>query len=68
MELWINIFVMMFGAFSIAMSFAMHTKNFRSALLFKIVPFFGDIAVKDGFCYFCDNFGWVAMGKYDGLV
>jgi hypothetical protein len=27
----------------------------------------GDIAVKDGVCYFCDNFGWVAMGKYEGL-
>lgn len=28
----------------------------------------GDIAVKDGVCYFCDTFGWVAMGKYEGLV
>ena len=27
----------------------------------------GDIAVKDGVCYFCDNFGWVALGKYEGL-
>ena len=45
MELWINIFVMMFGAFSIVMSFAMHTKNFRSALIFKIVPFFGGMAI-----------------------
>ena len=27
----------------------------------------GDIAVKDGNCYFCDNFGWVAMGKYEGM-
>lgn len=27
----------------------------------------GDIAVKDGVCYFCDNFGWVAMGKYEGM-
>lgn len=25
----------------------------------------GDIFVKDGNCYFCDNFGWVAMGKYE---
>lgn len=45
MELWINIFVMMFGVFSIAMSFAMHTKNFHSALVFKIVPFFGGMAI-----------------------
>lgn len=27
----------------------------------------GDIAVLDGNCYFCDNFGWVAMGKYEGM-
>jgi hypothetical protein len=27
----------------------------------------GDIFVKDGNCYFCDNFGWVAMGKYEGM-
>jgi hypothetical protein len=27
----------------------------------------GDIAVLDGNCYFCDNFGWVAMGKYEGF-
>jgi hypothetical protein len=27
----------------------------------------GDIAVKDGNCYFCDNFGWVALGKYEGM-
>lgn len=27
----------------------------------------GDIAVKDGNCYFCDNYGWVALGKYEGL-
>jgi len=27
----------------------------------------GDIAVKDGNCYFCDDFGWVALGKYEGL-
>lgn len=27
----------------------------------------GDIAVKDGNCYFCDSFGWVAMGKYEGM-
>lgn len=27
----------------------------------------GDIAVKDGNCYFCDNYGWVALGKYEGM-
>lgn len=27
----------------------------------------GDIAVKDGVCYFCDNYGWIALGKYEGL-
>lgn len=27
----------------------------------------GDIAVMDGNCYFCDNYGWVAMGKYEGM-
>ncbi len=27
----------------------------------------GDIAVLNGDCYFCDNFGWVAMGKYEGF-
>jgi hypothetical protein len=27
----------------------------------------GDIFVKDGNCYFCDSFGWVAMGKYEGM-
>lgn len=27
----------------------------------------GDIAVKDGNCYFCDDFGWVALGKYEGM-
>jgi hypothetical protein len=27
----------------------------------------GDIAVKDGNCYFCDTFGWVALGKYEGM-
>ncbi len=27
----------------------------------------GDIAVLDGNCYFCDNYGWVALGKYEGL-
>lgn len=27
----------------------------------------GDIFVKDGDCYFCDNYGWVAMGKYEGF-
>ncbi len=28
----------------------------------------GDIAVLNGECYFCDNFGWVAMGKYENFV
>ncbi len=27
----------------------------------------GDIFVKDGDCYFCDDIGWVAMGKYEGF-
>jgi hypothetical protein len=27
----------------------------------------GDIAVLNGNCYFCDTFGWVAMGKYEGM-
>ena len=45
MELWVNIIVMMFGVFNVAMSFAMHTKNFYSALIFKIVPFFGGMAI-----------------------
>jgi hypothetical protein len=27
----------------------------------------GDIAVLDGNCYFCDDDGWVAMGKYEGF-
>lgn len=27
----------------------------------------GDIFVKDGDCYFCDDMGWVAMGKYEGF-
>jgi len=26
----------------------------------------GDIAVLDGNCYFCDNFGWVAMANMKG--
>lgn len=45
MELWVNTAVMMFGVFNIVMSFALHTKNFYSALLFKIVPFFGGMAI-----------------------
>lgn len=45
MELWVNIAVMMFGVFNIAMSFVMHTENFYSSLLFKIVPFFGGMAI-----------------------
>lgn len=45
MELWINTFVMMFAAFSIVMSFVMHTKNFMSAILFKVVPFFGGLLI-----------------------
>ena len=27
----------------------------------------GDIAVLDGNCYFCDTFGWVNIGKYEGF-
>ena len=27
----------------------------------------GDIAVLDGNCYFCDSYGWVALGKYEDL-
>jgi hypothetical protein len=27
----------------------------------------GDIAVKDSNCYFCDTFGWVNIGKYEGF-
>lgn len=27
----------------------------------------GDIAVLDGNCYFCDSFGWVNIGKYEGF-
>lgn len=27
----------------------------------------GDIFVLDGNCYFCDNKGWVALGKYEGF-
>ena len=45
MELWVNIAVILFGVFNITMSFVMNTKNFRSALLFKIVPFFGGMAI-----------------------
>jgi hypothetical protein len=28
----------------------------------------GDIAVLNGNCYFCDTFGWVNMGKYEGMI
>ena len=45
MEQVINLIVMLFGVFSIVMSFAMNTRNFMSAILFKIVPFFGGFAI-----------------------
>lgn len=28
----------------------------------------GDIFVLDGNCYFCENYGWVALGKYEGFI
>jgi hypothetical protein len=45
MELWLNIFILLFGVWNITMSLVMNTKNFVSALIFKIVPFFGGLGL-----------------------
>lgn len=38
-----GIFMLAAGAWSIAMSFIMSTKNIQSALIFKIIPFFSGV-------------------------
>ena len=38
-----GIFMLVAGAWSIAMAFLMHTKNIQSALIFKIIPFFSGL-------------------------
>ena len=43
MELWNNIFIMLFGVWNICISQVLYTANFRSALIFKIVPFFSGV-------------------------
>lgn len=35
-----DLIIMASGSFNIVMALWMHTSNFRSALLFKIIPFF----------------------------
>lgn len=39
----LNYSLLVFGMFFICMSFIVHTSNFKSAVVFKIFPFFGGV-------------------------
>lgn len=50
--------LMICGVFWIALGLVVHTKNFRSALCFKVIPFFTGLAVM--LCAM-NLFGWVNL-------
>lgn len=55
MQTFIYLMPLISGFYSIIFSFLMSTKNFRSALIFRILPFFLGLG-----CLFssCKLFGW----------
>lgn len=50
--------LMICGVFWVALGLVVHTKNFKSALCFKIIPFFTGLAVM--LCAM-NLFGWVNL-------